>query len=310
MPFICYTPRRFSEHSRAIIAQANTIIREYQTQGLGLTLRQIYYQFVSRGWLPNVQAEYKRLGGILNDARMAGLVDWEAIEDRTRNLQRQSHWDNPTHLLKDAARQYNEDLWADQDYYVEVWIEKDALVGILDAVCPENDVPFFSCRGYTSQSEMWVAAMRLNRAMRVNNRVAVVIHLGDHDPSGVDMTRDIQDRLNTFSTAAFAKPPKYDPEWEARPVAVRRIALTIAQVNQYSPPPNPAKMTDSRVGRYIDEFGDESWELDALEPRTLVDLIQSEIHNFRDPERWEAAIERREVNRAKVIEAAEAMEMQ
>ncbi len=299
---VCYTPKRFSKTSREIIRRANEIIEDYRQQGLDLTLRQVYYQFVSRGWIPNNQAEYKRLGSVLNDARMAGEMDWDAIEDRTRNLRANPHWGEPSDIIESAAHSYREDLWADQDHYVEVWIEKDALVGVLDAVCPKNDVPYFSCRGYTSQSEMWNAAMRLNRAAR-GGRTPVVIHLGDHDPSGVDMSRDIHDRLNLFSTADMES-PRFDRGWQPVEIDVRRIALTMPQVQKFTPPPNPAKMTDARAQKYVAEYGDESWELDALEPRTLIGLIQKEIDSCRDQERWDASVARQEENRSKIMRAA------
>lgn len=299
---ICYTPKRFSKTSQEIIRRANEIIEDYRQQGLDLTLRQVYYQFVSRGWIPNNQAEYKRLGSVLNDARMAGMMDWDAIEDRTRNLRANPHWGEPSDIIESAAHSYREDLWADQDHYVEVWIEKDALVGVLDAVCPKNDVPYFSCRGYTSQSEMWGAAIRLNRAAR-SGRQPVVIHLGDHDPSGVDMSRDIRDRLNLFSNCNLES-PRFDRAWQPVEIDVRRIALTMPQVQQFTPPPNPAKLTDARAQGYIAEYGDESWELDALEPRTLIGLIQKEIDSCRNQERWDASVARQEENRSKIMRAA------
>lgn len=304
---ICYQPKRFSASSKETIARANEIIADYGAQGLDLTLRQVYYQFVSRGWLPNNQTEYKRLGSILNDARMAGLISWDAIEDRTRNLRANSHWDEPADILRSAARSYREDLWASQDHYVEVWIEKDALVGVLDAVCPKNDVPYFSCRGYTSQSEMWSAAMRLNRAARSGRR-PVVIHLGDHDPSGVDMSRDIRDRLNLFSAADFGDAPQFDRSWMPTDIEVRRIALTMDQVQEHQPPPNPAKLTDARAEGYVAQYGDESWELDALEPRTLIGLIQAEIDSCRDQDAWDNAVAAQEENRRKIEAAAELLD--
>jgi hypothetical protein len=307
MTMICYQPKRFSASSLEAIERANDIVEEYRKQGLDLTLRQVYYQFVSRGWIPNNQQEYKRLGSILNDARMAGKLSWESIEDRTRNLRGNSHWDDPAQILRAVAQQYREDLWWTQDHYVEVWIEKDALVGVLEAVCPENDVPYFSCRGYTSQSEMWAAAVRINRACR-GGRKPVIIHLGDHDPSGVDMSRDISDRLNLFSGAKFKEPPQFDLRWKPVDIDVRRIALTMDQVQEYSPPPNPAKMTDARAKGYVDQFGDESWELDALEPRKLIDLIQAEIDSCRNQEAWDAAVEKQEDGRRRLRSAAKRMD--
>lgn len=154
----------------AVVAHANTIIAEYQDQGFVLTLRQLYYQFVSRDLIPNTQREYKRLGGIINDARLVGLIDWLALEDRTRNLQSLSHWTSPTEIIEAVSAQYRTDRWAAQPHRVEVWIEKDALAGVIEGVCHELDVPYFSCRGYTSQSEMWGAGMRLRQHARAGQR--------------------------------------------------------------------------------------------------------------------------------------------
>jgi hypothetical protein len=272
MPKICYVEKRFSEESLAVIAKANEIIEEYAQAGFDLTLRQLYYQFVARGLIANRDSEYKRLGGIVNDARLAGLVDWTAITDRTRYLRSNSHWDDPADIIASAASSYAIDKWDDQPHRVEVWIEKDALVGVIEPVCTKLDVPFFSCRGYTSASEMWGAAQRLLRHIEGGQEI-VILHLGDHDPSGKDMTRDIQERLSLFVGDS---------------VEVQRLALNMDQVEEFDPPPNPAKVTDSRASAYIAEFGDESWELDALDPVVISGLIEDAILSLRDEDLWEA----------------------
>lgn len=269
MPEICYVPKDFSPGHLDIIDRANTICADYSAQGFDLTLRQLYYQFVARGLMANKQTEYKRLGSIINDARLAGLIDWNYIVDRTRNLRTLSHWDDPAEIIHGSASQYRTERWANQPYRVEVWIEKDALVGVIAGVCQRQDVDYFSCRGYTSQSELWGAARRLSRYERADQET-VIVHLGDHDPSGVDMTRDIQDRLELFKANT----------------RVIRIALNMNQVRRYNPPPNPAKLTDSRAGGYIAEHGTSSWELDALDPATLARLIESEIAQWRDDDLW------------------------
>lgn len=284
MPRIAYVDKNFSDGSLGIIAQANAICAEYQAQGFDLTLRQLYYQFVARGYIANRQTEYKRLGSIVNDGRLAGLIDWDYIVDRTRNLQSLAHWRHPRQIMDAVAQQYRHELWAQQPYRVEVWIEKDALVGVIAGACQRNDVAYFSCRGYTSQSELWGAAQRLI-GYEKNGQETVIIHLGDHDPSGIDMTRDIQDRLRLFGSSAD----------------VHRIALTMEQVEQYDPPPNPAKLTDSRVTGYLAEYGDESWELDALDPATLDALVESEILSWRSEELWESAVRRQERQRSRLV---------
>ncbi|MFB6771101.1 hypothetical protein [Streptomyces sp. NPDC056337] len=270
MTRIAYVEKRFSKASQDLIATAESICREYAAQGFDLTLRQLYYQFVARGYIANKQTEYKRLGGIVNDARLAGLLDWDYIVDRTRNLRGLSHWDNPEAVIQSAAYGYRTERWANQPHRVEVWIEKDALVGVISQVCQRNDVNYFSCRGYTSQSELWGAARRMVRYERAGQK-PVIIHLGDHDPSGVDMTRDIEDRMALFGAD----------------VTVQRIALNMDQVEAHRPPPNPAKLTDSRATAYIREHGRSSWELDALEPTMLDQLIEDEIWAWRDARLWD-----------------------
>lgn len=273
MPKICYREKKFSTDRQEKIDKANAIIEEYKAQGFELTLRQLYYQFVSRGFIANNMREYKNLGDILNDARLAGLVDWLAIVDRTRNLQSLAHWSDPAEIVSACASQFRIDRWATQPRRVEVWIEKDALVGVIENVCKELDVAYFSCRGYTSQSEMWSAAKRLE-AYAESGQKPLVLHFGDHDPSGIDMSRDIEDRLTEFAR---------------QPIELRRLALNMDQVKKYNPPPNPAKLTDSRCAGYMEIHGDESWELDALEPKVIDALIRKEIKTVLDQAKWNHA---------------------
>jgi hypothetical protein len=289
MPKIVYVEKHFSASSLALIEQANAIIAEYAAQGFDLTLRQLFYQFVSRDLIANRQAEYKRLGGIVNDARLAGLIDWSAIVDRTRNLQQNAHWRNPRDIVEACAQQFQIDKWAAQRYRPEVWIEKDALIGVISGVCQQNDIPYFSCRGYTSQSEMWAASQRLLRWVQ-QGQTPVILHLGDHDPSGIDMSRDIAARLKLFVGAR---------------IKVLRLALNADQVEQYDPPPNPAKVTDSRAGVYIAQYGPESWELDALEPAVLAALIENHVAQFRNATAWNEALAREQQYRQALGSMAE-----
>lgn len=276
-----FIERRFSKSSVAIINQANTIIANYQAQGFTLTLRQLYYQFVARDLIPNKQTEYKHLGSIINDARLAGLIDWAAIEDRTRNVRTIPSWDGPESIISAVVNQYKEDLWKGQPYRPEVWIEKDALVGVIEPVCTRYRVPHFACRGYSSQSEQYNAGKRFARYKK-NGQVPVVLHLGDHDPSGIDMTRDNADRLSMFARLG---------------VSVRRLALNMDQVDQYNPPPNPAKETDSRAADYIERFGESSWELDALDPPVIDALIAGELESMINQARWDTAKDREDIRR-------------
>jgi len=291
MPKICYIEKAFRGRSLELIDKSNAIIAQYTAAGFTLTLRQLYYQLVSQNIIANKPKEYDNLGALINDARYAGLVDWESLEDRTRNLRTLSAWENPASIIESAAQSYHINLWRGQPLYVEAWIEKDALVGVLEGVCYEWDVPHFSCRGYTSATEMWGAAQRILYKIRRDHKRALILHLGDHDPSGLDMTRDIRDRMAIFM------------RWLAPYLEVRRIALTRQQVDTLGLPPNPAKVTDSRAAAYIEEHGEESWELDALTPEFIQDLVREHIIGALDMEMFETRKERQEEDR-KVLTVA------
>lgn len=264
MPKRKYKDIKFQSESLDLINLVNAVVDEYDAQGYELTLRQVYYQLVARGYIPNNERSYKNLGNLINDGRLAGLIDWYAIVDRTRNLKANSHWETPESVIESAKYSYMLDRWEHQPNYVEVWVEKDALIGIVSQICRKLDVPHFSCRGYTSQSEMWSAAQRFIRQGHRESRT--IIHLGDHDPSGIDMTRDIQERLALFGAD----------------VDVKRVALTMEQIQTYNPPPNPIKLSDARATGYIAEFGHECWELDALEPKVITELIRNEVTALLD----------------------------
>lgn len=285
----CFIPRQFSANSQAIIEQANSIIAEYLTQGFTLTLRQLYYQFVARDLIANKQSEYKRLGSIINDARLAGLIDWHAIEDRTRNVRTHPSWESPADIIASCAQGYAIDLWEHQKYRPEVWIEKDALTGIIEPVCRQYQVPYFACRGYSSQSEQYRAGKRFLQHAD-NGQTPIVFHLGDHDPSGIDMTRDNESRLSLFSESDLQ---------------VKRLALNIDQVRQYNPPPNPAKETDSRSGSYVAEFGRQSWELDALDPVLIHQLIERELRAIIVLAAWEESVAKQRKERAQLKKVQE-----
>ena len=283
MPKIAYMTKSISEDRLELIRKCNQIIKEYQADGLLLTLRQLYYQLVSRDFIANTIQSYKRVGDVINDARLAGLMDWDAIEDRTRELVVANHWSSPSDILSACASQFRTDRWANQDTHPEVWIEKEALSGVFERICRSMDVGCFACRGYTSQSEMWGAAQRFVRHIR-NGKNVVILHFGDHDPSGIDMTRDIEDRIRMFARHHVGT--KADSMIE-----IRRLALNMDQVNLYNPPENPAKVTDSRFASYEAVYGDKSWELDALNPRTLTKLVRDNVMAVADRSLWDDIIQ-------------------
>lgn len=276
----------FKPESQQTIATAISIIADYEAQGYQLTLRQLYYQFVARDLIPNTERSYKNLGNLVSKARIAGLIAWTALEDRGRTLIEWPANDDPADVIRDSVWRLRFDIWERMNSYVEVWVEKEALRQVVESGCRKRYTPHMACKGYLSQSEAWRAGKRFEEAAE-RGQHCVLIHLGDHDPSGVDMTRDNAARVGLFS-------------WLGPRVDVRRIALNMDQVEEYGPPPNPAKITDSRASEYIAQYGNTSWELDALEPAVIADLIESTVEEYVDADVWEAAEAEQERERAKL----------
>ena len=294
----CFIPRDFQYKTLAVIRQANAVIDDYQRQGIKLTLRALYYQFVQRNWIANKQSEYKRLGEILNDARLAGLVDWDALEDTTRDLSPTAMWsfpgdeNSPAEFILDWGRFFKNDPWTNQRNYTEVWIEKNAGINVISQPCRKWRVPYFACRGHDSASEMYDAAKRLHNIADMGQHVTI-LHIGDHDPSGWQMTQDIEKRLDLLSYGGI----------QEENITVDRIALNMDQIRRFRPPPQPGKQTDTRIGAYKRQFGTtDSWELDALSPAYLRELVDEKITALVDLETWERDIEAEQEPRDRLLE--------
>jgi hypothetical protein len=303
-----FVEHRFSSESAALIAKTAAVLDDYRSQGYVMTLRQVYYQMIGRDLFPDAWIDretgtknniknYKKFGVLVSDARLAGLLDWGMIEDRGREVQVNSHWKSPAHIMRACAEQFSVDRWEGQENYVEVFVEKDALSGILLPVCSELDVRFTANKGYSSSSAMYEAAARLALASNSGEygKEIHIIYLGDHDPSGIDMTGDIERRFALFTRESFD-------------INIHRLALNMDQVEMWQPPENPAKETDSRFAKYRDEFGDKSWELDAVEPATLADLVREKIEELIDNEQWDIVSERESEMRSELKEMADAYE--
>jgi hypothetical protein len=155
-----FIPQRMHVATLDVVEQANVIIAEYLAQGFALSLRQLFYQMVSRALLENSFKEYKRLGVIVRDGRNGGLIDWDAIEDRARVVNTHSSWESPADIIESAANSYKTDWWQNQLYRPEVWIEKNALIGVIERVCTELRVPFFATIGNNSQTLQYQAGKR------------------------------------------------------------------------------------------------------------------------------------------------------
>lgn len=287
-----YQHLRLNTTTRARIQLINNIIEEYTAQGFQLTLRQLYYQLVSRDVIANKQAEYARLSTLLVKARMGGYIDWDAIVDRVRRPYLPYHAENPKAAVADLVAQYRVDRMQGQNVYIEVWCEKDAISEILKRVTSEFGVRLMVNRGYSSCTAMHDAYQRMLVARQGRDITdCILFYLGDHDPSGLDMIRDIRDRVGAFEDGA-----------DSVNLTVKHLALTTAQVKKYNPPPNPAKLDDPRATNYVAEHGYTSWEVDALSPSILINSVRRAIIAEIDADKFEAAIKQEGIDKQSLLD--------
>ncbi len=288
-----FTERRFQGASLVLIEHVNRIIEEYQEQGYRLSLRQVYYQLVSQLIIPNENAAYKNLGKLVSEGRLAGLLDWDAIEDRGRRGEYPQFWESPEAIISAAAETYRLDKWADQENHVVVMIEKSALEGVVSPVCSRLEVPFHANKGYSSSSALYTVGKQMQEKAVVHRKKLHVIYAGDHDPSGIQMSRDLADRLALFSQ---------------NPVNVMRIALNMPQIQRHNLPPNPVKDSDSRTPAYEAEFGTECWEVDALNPGLLATMFERAILSLRDSDVWAKSLDRENEHKEKIQSMLDGLE--
>jgi hypothetical protein len=266
--------RNWTADKSLVISQIQEIVEYYQELGYKLTLRQLHYQFVSRNWIINHDTAYKKLGKILDDCRYGGLVDWDAIEDRGRVPFLPYYVQDIPNALQDTINQYRLDRQSGQSNHVEVWTEKDALSGIMKRSTSKYGVRLVVNKGYTSSSAIYSAYQRFCRYDKVT-----ILYFGDHDPSGLDMVRDIKERLEFMFENGDVRP---DIDFKVIP-----IGLTMEQIKKYKCPPNPTKLTDSRAAKYIKKFGKTCWEVDALNPEVLTEVVETNIKSQIDSSMYE-----------------------
>ena len=269
-----FRKHKFQNKNLYLIEKISQILEEFKQEGIKVTLRQLYYQLVARGIIQNKVDVYNKLSTLLTDARYAGIVDWEAVEDRGRVPHTPNTFEDINDLIKAAAQSYQLDRWEGQEYYVELWTEKDALVSVISPITKKYQVSVCINKGYTSASSIYNSAQRFLEQQE--GKKCILLYLGDHDASGLDMDRDIKSRLTEFGVD----------------VEVVRIGLTMEQIQEYNPPENPAKKTDPRSKNYSKIFGEKSWEVDALRTDVLQNLIETSIRKYLDVDKYNAIIDK------------------
>jgi hypothetical protein len=230
-----------------------------------MTVRQAYYQATVRGIVDKTEDGYRVVQHDLTVMRKDGSMPYDWLADSTRWQRKPTTYRSVKEALEDTARLYRKDLWADADSYVEIWLEKDALAGVVVPITSQFDVPLMVARGYASLSFLHSSAEYLNHL----DRPAHIYHLGDFDPSGQDAARSIEQTLRELA-------PEADITFE-------RLAVTPSQIDQWRLPSRPTKATDTRSKG----FGAISVELDAIPPDYLRDIVKLAIEDHLPPEQYE-----------------------
>jgi len=304
-----------------MVRQMVEITNDYKSQGYRLTLRQLYYQMVSRNYIPNDQNCYGKLSSVLDDCRYSGVIDWDIIEDRGRVPFTPYYENSVADALEKTVRWYALDKKIGQPVYTELWTEKDAISSILKQSVEDYTITVGINKGFASSTAMYEAYTRFMKEIK-NRRKVVVLYFGDHDPSGLDMIRDIQARLEGFMAKGrhqsfFVNDLDTDDLenilYDNRELAdridkcisakrvdetlkrtlfaqisvkkwfeVKHIGLTMEQIEEFDLPPNPAKFSDPRAKKYVQEHGDVSWEVDALSPTAILDIVRTSLDEVID----------------------------
>jgi hypothetical protein len=231
-------------------------IIEVLEQDQPMTVRQVFYRLVSGGWIAKTETEYKQtVGRLLTEMRLEGVIPFGWIADNTRWMQKPTTSSSAEQALRRTSHLYRQALWDNLGVYVEVWREKEALAGVLYDVTNEWDVPLMVTRGYPSLSYVHEAA----QAIEAMGKPATILYFGDHDPSVVDIPRNVMDMLREFA-------PDAD-------IDLDRIAVTPLQLATMGLETRPTKTSDSRSR----DFDRDSVEVDAIPPATLRYLYRQAI---------------------------------
>lgn len=251
------TRRRSRSQMESIRCAIETVLGELNP----MTVRQLFYQLVSRGVIPKTELAYKgTVVRLLTEMRLSGRIPFGWIADNTRWMRKPRSYSSLAEMLQRSTEFYRRALWDEQDAYVEVWLEKDALAGVLYDVTALWDVPLMVTRGYPSLSYLHEAA----ESIQHQGKPCFLYYLGDHDPSGLDIPRTVEQRIREFAPGAD--------------ITFERIAVNEKQIAEFRLPTRPTKKTDSRAK----SFEGESVEVDALPPHVLRGIVREHIEQHVD----------------------------
>jgi hypothetical protein len=243
-----------------------------------MTVRQVFYQAVVRNIVEKTEQGYDKVQVALANMRRKRAMPYNWIVDFTRWQRKPRTFRSIAHALEETSRLYRKDLWESAHSYVEIWLEKDALAGVIEPVTKKYDVSLMSARGYASLSFLSAAA----EYMEAENRPVFIYHLGDFDPSGVNAGDKIKQTLRGLA-----------PTTE---INFKRIAVTPEQIAAWDLPGRPTKQSDSRAKG----FGALSVELDAITPNHLRALVEKAIERHLPPHEYRVLMAAEESERQAV----------
>ena len=253
-----------------------------------MTVRQVFYQATMHGIVEKEETGYDKIQRTLAAMRREELLPFEWIVDNTRWEQRPYTCTDVADALQDTARTYRKTLWTDEDPCVQIWLEKDALSGVLEPITNKYDVSLMVARGYSSITFLKDGAEKLP-----TDRPSYIYHLGDFDPSGVHAGEKIEEDLRNFA-------PDAD-------IHFKRLAVTPEQIEQWRLPTRPTKKQDSRAARF---GSDVSVELDAIEPGRLRSLVEKAILKHLPKKKYDALMKQEQRERERIQELVDEMEGQ
>lgn len=251
------------------LTEFNRIIGTFPT----VTVRQLFYQMTVSGIITNCIADYKRMDAALVKARDNNDVDWSIFEDdsRTEQINRGDYTsiEEFKYTIKNQWKNWNNytDIWKNQDVHLEIFIEKNALLNQVNNVAEKYQVNVCPVKGYSSYTYLGKQGDRLNNYSKV-----VILYIGDFDPSGLDIQRSIEQRLNSYSCGNYT---------------MNRIALTWNQIQQLQLPSYFVKLKDTRSKDFISKYGNNCWETEALSPTDLAKTIEDEILKYFDTSKYQ-----------------------
>ena len=262
-----------------VVEASLEVFKQYDT---AITLRQLYYRLVSRLLIPNTINSYKRLSRIMVKARERADVPINCLEDRSRRIlgkgdtgyySAEEYLKMKLHSLQDSWKSFSMPMWDNQPNYILISLEKDALSRLVSRIANRYSVRTFPTRGYPSFS--YVQQMSSYIRTKLLDKPTIVLYFGDFDPSGIDIERDLSDRLEKYNAGDFS---------------VTRVALTSEQIKTYNLPPMPVKRSDARSDSFMAEHGDLSVELDALDPNLFQRMVANSIEKNINIRKWNAKL--------------------